>query len=81
MYGKIVKPDAVTGLYYIRFGQPIVLREIILGVRCKSSPLEVVTAIENPAQDVTILRARPSRDRFEIIVNETVKPIVLKAMR
>lgn len=54
------------GRYYADFGESLMLREVIIGVRCETSQLEVAKWIGELGHDVEIRKARLAFKQFKI---------------
>ncbi len=69
-------PDE-KGHYYQEFGDFIQLREVIIGARCKLTTNDISKLIGDVDHSVTIIKARPAFERFEVTRQKRVKPIVI----
>jgi hypothetical protein len=67
------------GNYYFDFGPDLVLREVLLGARCKRSPQSVAAEIKNPSQPVEVFKAQPASDSFRIVRDDAVPGIGVAA--
>jgi hypothetical protein len=74
---KLEDKDPINGEYYINFGPELVLRDIILGSRCKASVGSFRNLVGQVDQSVTIIRARPAFESFTIVQQKAVTPIVI----
>ena len=70
-----------NGKYYLPFGPNLVLREVILGVRCTLSVGTVAKAVGKLPHPVQVLKARPAFDSFAIVRQKKVTPINIKAAK
>lgn len=68
-----------NGLYYLPFGKDLILREVILGARCKLSVAEVAEAVVKQQHSVHVIQAEPALNSFAIIQKKTVRSIDIKA--
>lgn len=59
--------DQENGLYYLDFSADLVLREVILGARCKLEPKVIAREIRTPAARIEIIKARPAFDSFRVV--------------
>jgi hypothetical protein len=59
--------DQNDGHYYAEFGDHMILREVIIGVRCETSQKEVVTWVGAIGHDVEIRKARLAFNEFKIV--------------
>jgi len=62
--------DEETGQYFVNFGDTLILREVIAGARFPMSRKPIDDALKGYSEDVKIVKAVQSTERFEIIVNE-----------
>jgi hypothetical protein len=81
VFGSLTDPDPHTGFYYIDFGPTLVLREVVIGGRCPLKIADVVKLVGKVESSVTVLKARPSFTRFEIIQQRKVSPVTIKPRR
>ena len=58
------------GLYFVPFGDGMLLKEVIIGQRCPLSKAQVVLALGSLAAEVKIIKARAAYDKFEIVEDE-----------
>ncbi|MFM0385856.1 DUF2971 domain-containing protein [Paraburkholderia dipogonis] len=65
------------GNYYQDFGDFITLREVIIGSRCSLTTSDIAKLIGDVDQSVTVIKARPGFQRFEIVPQRSVKPFVI----
>jgi hypothetical protein len=64
------------GLHFLPFATyGVVLRELILGYRCKWQLAEAALAVQDVVKEVRLKRARPSFNRFEM-VRQRKEPVV-----
>jgi hypothetical protein len=76
--------DAKSGLYYVDFGPTMLLREIIVGARCKRPVGEfakLVKASGKVLKQVTIIKARPAFETFTMVRQKLVAPITVRPSR
>lgn len=66
------------GKSYIAFQPNLILREVILGVRCEASVRDFAALVNNPIQPVEVFKARAAFDSFRIVRQKQVKPIIVK---
>jgi hypothetical protein len=62
--------DEETGQYFVNFGDALILREVIAGAKFPMSKRPIEDALKGYSEDVKIVKAVQSTERFEIIVNE-----------
>lgn len=74
---KLMEPDPVNGHHYLPFHQNFVLREIIVGLRCKESVESFRRLVGDVGQSVSIIQARPAFETFTIVPQRQVPPIVI----
>ena len=74
-----LKDQQTNGLYYFDFGPELMLREVILGARCKLSVGSVAKAVGKPPHSVQVFKARPAFDSFQIVRQKRVTPLNIKA--
>ncbi|WP_316157922.1 DUF2971 domain-containing protein [Cupriavidus sp. BIC8F] len=65
------------GNYYQEFGDFIQLREVIIGARCKLTAIDISKLVGDVEQSVTVIKARPAFQRFEVTRQVRVKPFVI----
>jgi len=70
-------PDA-KGNFFQRFGDFIVLREVLIGYRCTLKTRDVADLIGHTTHDVTIKKVRPSFRRFTMVRQRKVKQEVVR---
>jgi hypothetical protein len=73
--GREREPD---GKCYIAFQPTLILREVILGVRCEASVRDFAGLVHDPIQPVEVFKARAAFDSFSIVRQQQVKPIIVK---
>ena len=66
------------GKAYLAFQPGLILREIIIGIRCEASVRDFASLVIDPIKPVEIFKARAAFDSFEIVRQKQVKPIVVK---
>ncbi|WOD18973.1 DUF2971 domain-containing protein [Paraburkholderia kirstenboschensis] len=66
------------GNYYEEFGDFIQLREVIIGSRCNLTANDISKLVGDVEQSVTVIKARPAFQRFEVVRQTRVKPVVMK---
>ena len=59
-----------TGAYFVNFDENLRLKEIIAGARFSMTKGPIVDAIKGYSDDVKIVKARRSEQKFEIVVDE-----------
>ncbi|SAL72417.1 hypothetical protein AWB69_08805 [Caballeronia udeis] len=65
------------GNYYQEFGDVIQLREVIIGARCNLTANDISKLVGDVEQSVTVIKARPAFQRFEVTRQVQVKPVVI----
>lgn len=84
VFAGLDEKDETTGLYYVDFGPTFMLREIIVGTRCKKPVGELaklVRASGKVLEPVIVLKARPAFRTFSIVCQKLVKPITVSPTR
>ncbi|WP_158939779.1 DUF2971 domain-containing protein [Burkholderia sp. S171] len=71
-----LKDKETDGHYYASFGKTLMLREVIIGVRCETSQQEVVSWIGKIGHDIQIRKARLAFNDFKVITQK-MQPVVL----
>ena len=71
--------DRENDLYYVDFGPDLVLREVILGSRCKLKLQELADMIRKADGRVDIVKARPAFDLFRIVGDPEVPVITVQS--
>lgn len=66
------------GKAYLAFQPGLILREIILGVRCEATMRSFADLVVDPIKSVEIFKARAAFDSFEIVRQKQVKPVMIK---
>lgn len=79
LWAKLADPDPINGEYYLPFGPALALREVIIGARCKHSAMHFDKLLGRVDQTVTIIKARPAFETFEVVTQQTFKPVLIKA--
>jgi hypothetical protein len=59
-----------NGLYFVPFGESMLLTEVIIGQKCVLSKAQIVSALGPLTDEVKILKARAAYDRFEMVEDE-----------
>jgi hypothetical protein len=59
--------DPANGLYFYDFDETLRLVAIVVGARCTLSRSLLTKALGTLANDVTLIKARPGFQRFEIV--------------
>jgi hypothetical protein len=72
--------EAIDGIYYRKFDEILLLREVVIGERCELRASDVRDAIGQPIADVAIKKARASFNRFEICAQRQAKPEIVKGI-
>jgi hypothetical protein len=62
--------DAEDGLYFYDFNETLQLAAVIVGVRCGLSRNALTSVLGTPARSVTLTKARPGFQRFEIVTQK-----------
>lgn len=70
--------DQENGLYYPEFSDDIVLREVILGCRCKLDPKAVAQQVKPSEGRVRVIKARPAFDSFKIVRQQRGPVVVIE---
>jgi hypothetical protein len=78
LWSKLDRPDPINGEYYLPFGPTLMLREIIIGARCKRSATDFEKLLGRVEQSITITKARPAFATFEMVTQQTFKPVLIK---
>jgi Protein of unknown function (DUF2971) len=76
-----LKDQDADGRHYFEFGPILVLREVILGSRCRLSPRSVADTIGQSDRPIEIFKARPAFDRFRIVRDRDVEAIKVEPPR
>jgi hypothetical protein len=71
--------DKATGFYYVDFGPELQLREVILGARNPTPLHQVARLVRDPHHDVSVFKARPAFQKFEMVRNKSVKMVTVPA--
>lgn len=69
------------GKYYFDLNSNLVLREIVIGHRCKLKPADLREHVGNVERSVTVLKARPGFNAFEMVQQKNSTPVVVKPLR
>ena len=69
VFVNLGEKDRNTGLYFKDFGEDMLLREIILGARCKTGKGKIKTYIEGYKQKIEIINSRLAFRSFRIVPN------------
>jgi Protein of unknown function (DUF2971) len=76
LLAKLVHRDPKTGFFYVDFGPDMILREIIVGARCKRSVGALAKAVgKDVTHSVRVIKARPAFETFKMVQQQTVTPI------
>lgn len=70
--------DPINGEYYIAVGSELVLREIILGARCKAPVGSFRKLVGRIDHSVTIIKARPAFESFTMVRQKAIPAIVVR---
>ncbi len=73
--------DPLTGHHYVDFDDKVVLREVIVGARCKKPVGEfakVIRATGNALRPITIIKARAAFETFTMTRQKRVTPITVR---
>jgi hypothetical protein len=74
---KELTAQHLDGNYYQEFGDVILLREVIIGARCNLTANDISKLVGDVEQSVTVIKARPAFQRFEVTRQVQVKPVVI----
>jgi hypothetical protein len=66
VFARLEERDARTGLFFANFSHELILREVILGVRCETSVRRVRMLLRGARPAVTVSRATLANDDFAI---------------
>jgi hypothetical protein len=75
LFAKLDEQDPNTGLYYIKFGDQLKLKEVIVGHRCKWSIKEAAKSIQNVEHIINVFKARPAFNEYRI-VRQRLEPFI-----
>jgi hypothetical protein len=75
-----IKDRDPDGRYYLDFGPDLILREVIIGARCKLSLQSIASEIKNPPRSVEVFKARPAFDSFRIVRDSAIPGITIDAV-
>lgn len=67
VFARLNDRDRRTGLFFARFSEQLVLREAILGARCRTTVQHARTLVRGPRPGVAVRRARLATDEFRIV--------------
>lgn len=82
LFAKLTHRDPVTGFYYVDFGPDMILREVIVGARCKRSVGAIAKSIgKDVDQSVRVIKARPAFETFGMVRQKRVTPIMVHPRR
>jgi hypothetical protein len=73
--------DRRTGHYYVGFAPHVLLREIVIGHRCKWSCGDARRFVGKAPASVRICKARPAFGRFEMVEQKFVRPVTVRPRR
>lgn len=76
VFKELTSPHA-DGNFYQGFGDFIQLREVIIGARCQLTTMDVERLVGKVEHPVTVIKARPAFQRFEVTRQVRVKPLVI----
>jgi hypothetical protein len=77
LFSNLEERDPVNGHFYVPFGPVLSLREIIVGARCAQPVGSFKKLLGQVKQSVTIIKARPAFESFEIVTQKRVSPITV----
>jgi hypothetical protein len=69
--------DPINGEYYIDIGPELILREIILGARCKAPVGSFRKLVGKVDHSVTVIKARPAFESFTMVRQKAIASIVI----
>lgn len=81
VFAKLDDRDPLTGLYYVDFAPTFTLREVIVGARCKRSVgsfAKLIKAAGKLHHPITIVKARPAFQAFEMVRQQRISPITVR---
>lgn len=84
VFANLDDMDAKTGHYYVDFGPTFMLREIIVGARCKKPVGELAKLVKGSGKvlkPVTIMKARPAFQTFTMVPQKRVTPLTVNPTR
>ncbi|MES2283348.1 MAG: DUF2971 domain-containing protein [Pseudomonadota bacterium] len=64
--------------YYYDLSPSVVLREVIIGHRCEIKPSELRSHVGSVEKSVSIFKARPAFNAFEMVRQQKLTPVVVK---
>jgi hypothetical protein len=73
--------DDKTGFHYVDFGPELQLREIVVGARNPVEVSEVARLVREPDHEVSVFKARPAFQKFEMTRNKSIRTIQVPAAR
>jgi hypothetical protein len=84
VFGNLDERDSESGLYLVDFGPELVLREVIVGINCKTTVGQFAKLVRDGGpvpKSVTVFKTRAGFQHFEVVRQKQVTPIVIHPIR